>query len=73
MAQRVVMYQAADGSYHDTEEEARLHDMRNALIKQAHEFCETNINYRTVQKGKVEKLLVEFAMQLLNPEKGQDS
>lgn len=67
MAERVTMYQAADGSMHESEYEANRHDSRNAIRKEIDRFVEENVGYRTVSKAKLKTLMEEFAMNLIFP------
>lgn len=67
MAERVTMYQAADGSMHDSEYEANRHDSRNAIRTEVDRFVEEKVGYRTVSKSKLKALMEEFAMSLIFP------
>ena len=67
MAERRVMYQAADGSMWDSAEEADLHDMHAALEYQAKVFMDKHIdaNQRTISRKKATDLLVAFSLQMI--------
>lgn len=67
MAERVTMYQAADGSMHESEYEANQHDSRNAIRQRVDQFVEENVSYRTVSKSKLKTLMEDFAMNLIFP------
>lgn len=67
MAEKVTMYQAADGTMHESEFEANKHDSRNAIRTAVDKFVEENVGYRTVSKSKLKTLMEEFAMSLIFP------
>lgn len=67
MAEKITMYEAADGSLHISEHDANRHDARNAIQKEVDQFVEEKVNYRTVSKNKLKTLMEEFAMGLIFP------
>lgn len=68
MPQQITVFQAADGSIHETEEQARIHDGRNAIAALASDFVKEHINTRNISKKKAERLLVQFAMRVIYPD-----
>ena len=68
MAVKKTVYQAADGSIHETEAEARHHDAYNAIASQASDYIQAYVKNRTVSKSRAERLLVDFAMKLIFPD-----
>lgn len=72
MAERVTMYQAADGSMHESEYEANQHDSRNAIRHEVDKFVEENVGYRTVSKKRLKTLMEDFAMGLIFPQPEKD-
>lgn len=66
VTQRVV-YVASDGASHETEQEARDHELRLDLAPRVDDFLSKNAIGSTVRRNKVADLVIEFSIELLSP------
>lgn len=66
VTQRVV-YVASDGTSHETEQEARDHELRLDLAPRIDDFLRRNAVGSTVRRNKVADLVLEFSLELLSP------
>lgn len=66
VTQRVV-YVASDGTTHETEQEARNHELRLDLSPRIDDFLRRNAVGSTVRRNKVADLVLDFSIELLSP------